>query len=332
MVAHGPLLALEALMSSSSRIARSCLLALPAVVGLAAGACSSSSSRAGFDAAPADTTSSSGASGNTSGFVGGDSGVPPTADGCTDAARLVYVLSLEGDLYSFAPADKKFTKVGALDCKLDGKTFTTVSMGVDRDAVAWVNMRDALSFTGESVMFKVDTKTAACTPTNIKGSWGGMGFSTNAGTTDKETLFLIGGTGPVGALLTVDFAKETISPVVNLPEQVDLELTGTGDGRLYGFLQSDPLAIAAVDKSTAVFSSRAPLTSVPQPQPPMFAVAFWGGDFYVYTATDTSPSKTTTVSRYRPSDKSLDNAYMTNIGFHIVGAGVSTCAPTIAPK
>jgi hypothetical protein len=193
-------------------------------------------------------------------------------------------------------------------------------------------MRDELSFTGESVMFKVDTKTAACTPTNIKGSWGGMGFSTNAGTTDKETLYLIGGTGPVGALMTVDFAKETISSVADLPEQVDLELTGTGDGRLYGFLQSNPLAIAAVDKSTAAFSSKAPLAAVPKPQAPMFAFSFWGGDFYVYTATDPGTTKTTTVSRYRPSDKSLDTAYMTNIGFHIVGAGVSTCAPTVAPK
>ena len=311
---------------------RTCLLVLPGGVGLAAAACSSASSRAGFDAPPADTASSSGASGNTSGFVGGDSGVPPVGDGCTDAARLVYVLSLERDLYSFAPADKKFTKVGALDCTLDGKTFTTVSMAVDRNAVAWVNMRDALSFTGESVMFKVDTKTAACTPTNIRGSWGGMGFSTNAGSTDQETLYMIGGTGPTGSLLTVDFAKEKINSVVSLPEQVDLELTGTGDGRLYGFLQSKPLAIAAVDKSTAVFSQKAPLSTVQQPAAPMFAFSFWGGDFYVYTATDPSASKTTTVSRYRPSDKSVDNAYMTNIGFHIVGAGVSTCAPTAAPK
>lgn len=321
-------------MARLTLLARTCVLALPGVVGLAAAACSSSTSRAGFDGPPADSTSSSsssGASGNTSGFIGGDSGVP-LVDGCTDAAKLVYVLSLEGDLYSFAPADKKFTKVGALDCTLDGKTFTTVSMAVDRDAVAWVNMRDALSFTGESVMFKVDTKTAACTPTNIRGSWGGMGFSTNVGTTDKETLYMIGGSGPVGALLTVDFVKEKINSVVNLPEQVDLELTGTGDGRLYGFLQSNPLAIAAVDKTTAVFSQRAPLSSVQQPKPPMFAFSFWGGDFYVYTATDTSASKTTTVSRYRPSDKSLNNAYMTSIGFHIVGAGVSTCAPTVAPK
>jgi len=316
------------------RTARICLVGLPAVVGLAAMACSSSAQRGGFDATPPpDPSSSGGTSGGTSGgFAGGDSGVNPT-DGCSDAAKLVYVLSLEGDLYSFAPADKKFTKVGALDCKLGGKSFSTVSMAVDREAVAWVNMRDQFSLTGESVMFKVDTKTAACTPTNIKGSWGGMGFSTNAGTTDKETLFVIGpGSGLKGALLTVDFAKEKIVPVVDLPEQVDLELTGTGDGRLYGFLQSTPLAIAAVDKSSAAFSGRVPLTGVPDPQPPMFAFSFWGGDFYVYTATDTSPSKTTTVSRYRPSDGSIDTTYMTQIGFHIVGAGVSTCAPTSSPK
>jgi hypothetical protein len=318
----------------STRLARTCLLALPAVVGLTAVACGSSSTRPGFDGPPADTTGTSGGtSGNTSGFIGGDSGVAVGADGCTDAARLVYVLSLEGDLYSFAPADKKFTKVGALNCTLGGKEFSTVSMAVDRDAVAWVNMRDQLSLTGESVMFKVDTKTAACTPTNIKGSWGGMGFSTNAGTTDKETLFMIGqGTGLGGSLLTVDFTAEKIVPVKLLPEQIDLELTGTGDGRLYGFLQSSPLAIAAVDKTSAVFSQKAPLPSVPLPQPPMFAFSFWGGDFYVYTATDTSAAQTSTVSRYRPSDHSIDNAYMTNIGFHIVGAGVSTCAPTAAPK
>jgi len=317
------------------RTVRLFLLGLPAVVGLAAIACSSSTPRAGFNdtPTPADTTSSSGASGNSSGFVGGDSGPPTNADGCSDAAKLVYVLSLEGDLYSFAPADKKFVKVGPLNCTSGGKSFGTVSMAVDREAVAWVNMRDELSITGESLMFKVDTKTAACTETNIRGSWGGMGFSTNAGTTDKETLFVIGqGSALNGALLMVDFDKEKIVPVSDLKEQVDLELTGTGDGRLYGFLQSNPLAIAAVDKSTAAFSKRTPLTGVSQPMAPMFAFSFWGGDFYVYTATSTSPSKTTTVARQRPSDGSIDTAYMTDIGFHIVGAGVSTCAPTSAPK
>lgn len=319
-----------------SRVVRTCLLGLPAVVGLAVVACSSSSTRAGFDPA-AEAPGSSGSSGssgdNTSGGFGGDSGVPSNTDGCSDAAKLVYVLSLEGDLYSFAPADKKFTKVGPLSCKSGNKTFIPISMAVDRNAVAWVNMREDSLFPTEDLMFKVDTTNAACSPTGIRGSMGGMGFSTNAGTTDKETLFVIGaGSGLGGGLVRVDFATEKFVPVADLTENVDLELTGTGDGRLYAFLQDDPLTLAAMDKTTAVYSDKVQLSQIPKPQAPMFAFSFWGGDFYFYTATDTSASKTTNVARYRPSDKSMDTSYMTSIGFHIVGAGVSTCAPTAAPK
>jgi hypothetical protein len=65
---------------------------------------------------------------------------------------------------------------------------------------------------------------------------------------------------------------------------------------------------------------------------PMFAFSFWGGDFYFYTATSTAANKTTNVTRYSPKDGAIDKAYMQNIGFHIVGAGVSTCAPTTQPK
>ncbi len=293
----------------------------------------SSSSRSGFDDGSSSSSSTSSSSGDQSSGVlgGGDASPDASGDGCSDEAKLVYVLSLEGDLYSFAPAAKKFTKVGALNCKSGNTTFIPISMAVDRNAVAWVNMRDENSFGGDDLMFKVDTKTAACTSTAIKGEMGGMGFSLDQGTKDKETLFVIGaGTSPtaIGGLNRVDFTSNKLVPIANLTEQVDLELTGTGDGRLYAFLQAKPLALAAMDKSSAVYSDRVTLTGVQTPQPPMYAFSFWGGDFYFYTATDTSSSKTTTVSRYRPSDKSLDTAYMTNIGFHIVGAGVSTCAPT----
>jgi hypothetical protein len=319
-----------------SRFVRTCLLGLPAVVGLAVVACSSSTTRAGFDPGASETADggSSGSSGeNASGGFGGDSSAPTNTDGCSDAAKLVYVLSLEGDLYSFAPADKKFTKVGPVSCKSGNKSFIPISMAVDREAVAWVNMREDNPFATEDLMFKVDTKTAACTPTNIRGPMGGMGFSTNAGTTDKETLFVIGqGSGLGSGLVKVDFANEKFVPIADLTENVDLELTGTGDGRLYAFLQDTPLTLAAMDKASAVYSDKVPLAAVPKPRAPAFAFSFWGGDFYFYTATDTTAAKTTTVSRYRPSDKSLDSAYMTSIGFHVVGAGVSTCAPTSAPK
>ena len=208
------------------RSARSVLFVLPGIVGLVLIACSDSG-REGFKDAPAGTSSSgsSGTSGATaSGGFGGDAAPPSNTDGCSEEAKLVYVLSLEGDLYSFAPAAKKFTKVGPLDCKSGSASFSPVSMAVDRNAVAWVNMRESSIFGGgETTLFKVDTKTAKCTPTPIKGTIGGMGFSTNEGTTDKETLFVIGaGSGLGPALITVDFAQEKLVPVADLQQPLSL--------------------------------------------------------------------------------------------------------------
>lgn len=294
-------------------------------------------------------SSSSGGGGFTDTGDGGSSTIVPesdaggfgnapdakASDGCSEEAKLVYVLSLEGDIYSFAPAEKKFTKIAPLKCQSGGTTYVPISMAVDRKAIAWVNMRDPDPFAlGESKVFRVDTKTGACTATNIQGSIGGMGFSTDKGTTDQETLYVIGDGSRlgVGGLVKVDFAQEKLVPVADLREQVDLELTGTGDGRLFGFLISNPLALAEMDKTSTALSGRVSLPTVLRPQAPMFAFSFWGGDFYFYTADSELPNRTTTVARYRPSDGSVDKAYMTSIGFHIVGAGVSTCAPTTFPK
>jgi hypothetical protein len=251
------------------------------------------------------------------------------SNGCSDASKLVYVLSLEGDLYSFAPADKKFTKIGALNC---GAGATPISMAVDRNAVAWVNERADTDTDGH--MFKVDTHTAACTPTSISGEWGGMGFSSKPGSPLEETLFVVGpGSVRSSALTRVDLTAQKLLPVADWPDSTpDLELTGTGDGRLYGFMMSSPLALSEIDQDTGAIGRTVQLPQIEMPASPMYAFSFWGGDFYFYTATDESPSRTTNVARYRPSDGSVDAAYMTNIGFHIVGAGVSTCAPTTSPK
>lgn len=309
-----------------SSIARASLLGLGGGVVVFLVACGTSRTR--------DQSSAGDASANVDPALTGTFGGASTAnnDGCSEEAKLVYVLSLEGDLYSFAPSAKKFTKVGALDCNVGAKKFIPISMSVDRDAVAWVNMREDKHL-GDDTLFKVDTKTAACTPTTITGGMGGMGFSINEGSSDKETLYVIGpGDDSGGALMKVDFAQEKLVTVAHLQEKVDLELTGTGDGRLYGFLISQPLSLATVNKTTSAFSNRVTLTDVEKPKAPMFAFSFWGGDFYFYTATNTSNATTTNVTRYRPSDGSIDTSYMTAIGFHIVGAGVSTCAPTEQPK
>jgi hypothetical protein len=297
------------------------------VLALGAGACSATTERSGFHQ-----------NGDPNGQQPDDgfgNNPPPTnenEDGCAEEAKLVYVMTLEGDLYSFAPAQKKFTKVGPLDCQsAGGQQLVPISMAVARDAVAWVHMRAPGSTTSE--LYKVDTKTAACTPSGIRGQMGGMGFSINEGTKDQETLFLIGaGSGPLSpGLNRVNFAGKKLEVVADLPELTDLELTGTGDGRLYGFLMNDPLELAKVNKTSSAFSERVSLAQIAPPRAPMFAFSFWGGDFYFYTAQDPSPSLTTTVHKYDTATKKVET-YMTNIGFHIVGAGVSTCAPVSAPK
>jgi hypothetical protein len=302
-------------------------------------ACSSSTPRDGFSGdgngdAGAGAEASSSSSGGL--VVEDDSGSkPPVTNGCSDDAKLVYVLSLEGDLYSFEPAAKKFNKVGPLNCKAGNTKLVPVSMAVDREAVAWVNMReDSLLPTRPDELFRVDTKTAACTPSGITARMGGMGFATDDGASDKETLYIDSSdeNGLTSGLYAVDFAQKKLGLVANFKEPSGLELTGTGEGKLFGFVVAQQLSLVEVNKKTAAFSSKVSLPNVQLPQAPMYAFSHWGGDFYFYTAKSPAANTTTTVARYRPSDGSIDPAYMTSIGFHIVGAGVSTCAPTTQPK
>lgn len=268
------------------------------------------------------------------GFITNNADGGGNSDGCSEEAKLVYVLSLEGDIYSFAPADKVFTKLAPLKCKSpEGISLVPVSMAVDRSAVAWVNMRDPNQVELDR-LYKVNTKTGACTPPKVQAGMGGMGLSLNAGSKDQETLFVVseGKTPGAPGVSRVDVAKETITPINDMPNPFDLELTGTGDGKLFALLIDTPLAVAEMNKTSLAFTGRFNLPQVEEPLAPMFAFSFWGGDFYIYTATSTAPTQTTNVTRYRPSDKSVNTAYMRSIGFHIVGAGVSTCAPTTSPK
>jgi|GEM_PF-3500705 len=54
--------------------------------------------------------------------------------------------------------------------------------------------------------------------------------------------------------------------------------------------------------------------------------SFWGGDFYFYTA----PSNGTVVTHLQTSTGATTTS--PELGFTIVGAGVSTCAPTAPPQ
>jgi hypothetical protein len=258
-------------------------------------------------------------------FGAADAAVGP--DGCTDAARLVYVLDEGGELASFDPARLAFTRIGALDCGVGYAEYPS-SMAVDRAGNAWVNYSDGS-------LWEVSTKDATCKPTpfepgQLNITLFGMGFATKgAGTTD-ETLYVcdLGGEG-LGRLDLSTFQIALLGGFGAGLQGYGCELTGTGDGRLFGFFTTAPASLAELGTAPVAATGNVSLAGVTTGD--AWAFSFWGGDFYLYSAVPYEPSHPySDVWRYRPSDGSIAEI-MSNVGMRIVGAGVSTCAPTVPP-
>jgi hypothetical protein len=303
--------------------------------GLLLFACSASGAP---DALDDDASSTAGTGGSGVGpGVGGSSfnttsgaGAAGPDDDCSEAAKLIYVLSDGNVLYSFKPDEKKLTMIGPLACPT---TMSPNSMAIDRDAVAWVNYVQPGVFGDDGgAIFKVNTLDASCESApvvTLPNGWYriGMGFSSDGANTADETLFITS-IGFAGALGYVN-ASNQAQAIGNFSGSIagqSAELTGTGDGRLYGFFTSSPVVVAEIEKTNAAPLNAKSLATLPVPN--AWAFSFWGGDFYLYTA-NIGNSR---VSRYRPSDDSVDTTYIADVGFRIIGAGVSTCAPLEPPK
>ena len=248
-------------------------------------------------------------------------GAPPSDD-CSDASKLVYVASDENDLYSFAPDKLTFTKLGRLACPSQ----TVNSMAVDRSGTAWVNYDDGK-------IYKVEIKSLHCTATSYVPAQGrftkvlGMGFAADAPGSANETLFVADNRGK--GIGKVDLATMTLTPLGAYTGELagsNAELTGTGDARLFGFFTTSPAHFAAIDKATGQTPTATLLPTV-DASSGGYAFSFWGGDFWFYTANDTP---TTSVTHYVSADGTA-SVVLSDIGFVIVGAGVSTCAPTVPP-
>ncbi|AKT39079.1 hypothetical protein [Chondromyces crocatus] len=317
------------------------LRVLPVITLLGLVACSAEATSNEFTSGG---NSGSGGPGGTGGEGGGlfpsssstgiDPGPGPGSD-CSEAAKLVYVLSTSNELYSFRPDARQFTRIGTMNC---GTSLSPNSMAVDRDATAWVNYTASNDSAG--AIFKVSTEDASCAPAasvTLPSGWTrlGMGFSSDVAGGDAESLFVAGTAGISGVspgLGRIALDTGVLTPIGpfsgNLFGQ-SAELTGTGEGKLFGFFTSIPVQVAEIDKATGATGSAVSLPNVEIPS--AWAFSFWGGDFYLYTA-PSNAARTSNVTRYRPSDGTIDTGYMTNVGFRIVGAGVSTCAPITPPQ
>ncbi len=282
------------------------------------------------------SSSGNGSGGTGGGFIpgtGGGGGGGPIDD-CSAEAKLVYVLSDANELYSFDPPTKQLIKIGTLGCNAGDKAPN--SMAVDRSATAWVNYVGSDPFLGtdtSGAIYKVSTKDASCAAApnvNLISNYFriGMGFSTNDNGIG-ETLYIAGTTGSGLAKIDPNTNQLTtlsgFSPGAFVGQSA--ELTGTGDGRLYGYFTTSPVQVGQIDKATAAVTKPAVITGLATPS--AWAFSFWGGSFYLYAA---SAFDNSSVTKYNPATGTIENGYVADVGFRIVGAGVSTCAPIEPPK
>jgi hypothetical protein len=263
-----------------------------------------------------------------SGDVGGFSPSSTNSTGsgsadCSEAAKLVYVVGKNNELYSFSPASLQFTPIGIIDCTGQGAFGQPFSMAVDRNGTAWVLFDDSQIF-AVSVTDASCKKTAYIPSLNFDFSLFGMGFASDDAMGSSETLYVASYSGY--GLAKIALPSMTLTPIGPYKNGGgSAELTGTGDGRLFGFFTTSPVSVAELDKKTSTI-----LSSAPQPSVNIgggWAFAFWGGDFWLFTAPN---GVTSQVDRYSPSKQTTTTVAQVN--FKIVGAGVSTCAPVEQPK
>ncbi len=241
---------------------------------------------------------------------------------CVDPDKTqIYVITEGNELLSFDPTNNQFHLIALLSCPA-APGATPFSMAVDRKGIAY-------SVFNDGTLFKIHTSNGQCEATSfVPGQPSfktfGMGYSTDLGG-PSETLFITGtGLGGeetnLGIISPTTFTLSTVGPLA--PSLPGMELTGTGDGRLYGFV-ADPLGqgtkLVSLDKQTAKVTEEAQL-------PDLFvgtgwAFAFWGGDFFFFTGAG-APSS---VTRFHPADGT--SAVVATWPGLIVGAGISTCAP-----
>lgn len=278
----------------------------------------------------------------TGGDGGGGDGTGSNGDNCSEASKLVYVVDSNNQLSQFDPSTKLFKDLGALNCPA-GSGFNPFSMGVDRNATAYVLYVSANPISGNptaSKIFKVDTTATGlpCTATSFTPLSTmlefGMGFSTDTagGSTDK--LYVAGSntasTTSNATLATLDVTTYTTTPVSGGTILGSPELTGNSNAELWGFFP-DPTnpKIQGINKATGAALTPAPLPAALKGEPAAWAFAYYGGDYWIFLAKSDGVGGALPTTVYQVSPTGTLKGMTPTTSRTIVGAGVSTCAPTV---
>jgi hypothetical protein len=242
--------------------------------------------------------------------------VPPPEDDCTDTSDLIYVIDRDQEeLYLFDPETLALESLGVLDCDM---WVSPASMGVARDGYAYVRYSD-------QSLYKVNLEDFTCSLTSYEDSQGfgsfGMGYATNSASTWQDQLY-VANSESIAKLSTTDWS---LTELGNIPSQA--ELTGNAAGELWGFLPLEsPAELVQLDKNSAAILETVQLSGFPEPSTiDTFAFATWGGDYFLFVRTY-GLGRSTDV--YHVTESGEMSMVVEGLGINVVGAGVSTCAPT----
>jgi hypothetical protein len=254
-------------------------------VGGSSGSTDATTTGTGAGTDSADASSTTGAVDDSAGSS--STGANLTCD-CAPGTDLVYVVSDAGELWSFDPEQEAFALVGPLNCG----GFRPFSMAIDRDGRAWLLLLDDIPLAVvPKGLFSVDINdpTDCRAEPYTEGLFGifGMSFVDNPPPSTCEQLFVhsYSGDGPfsegegIGMLGRLD--GEDALQVVGMTDFDGAELAGTSQGRLFSLAGTDPVTLIEYDRETAAEVERLDIVGVEKTS--ASAMAFYGGDFYLFT-------------------------------------------------
>jgi hypothetical protein len=237
---------------------------------------------------------------------------------CVEASRWIYTVDDTGRFSRFDPQTLTFFDIGVLSCPTGS---SPNSMAVDQNAIAWVQYLDGN-------LFRVDTGNASCSATSYAPNQDGitdfgMGFVFDP-MTGQDTLYVAGAantTSTTSTLATISFPQLVLSPIG--PVAGFPELSGLGDGTLWGFIPSfvspsGMTELIRIDPATGNTLETHTYSSLTQ-MPSSWAMKFWGGSFWLFLGD--------TIYQVNRNTPDTITVAASNTGRNIVGAGVSTCAP-----
>ncbi len=240
--------------------------------------------------------------------------------------ELIYVVDADNrTLLSFnprrLPADP-FKPIGALSCD---STVGPNSMAVDRTGIAWIGYNSGVLY--QASLLDAHCFSQAAAPDGAPAKKFGMGFVTDGPKATTEKLYVVEyGGKDVATIDTTAFPTRWVSQgKLAAAREYPPELTGTSEGRLYGFFPTETSRgyVQELDRKGNAIGQRWNLPAT-KGHVGAWAFAFWGDVFYVFVTFDDTHE---VHAIHRKTGK--QELAVKSSAYRIVGAGVSTCAPLL---